>query len=250
MVRFTGSLADNRLPDMAALASLLRDRMPFAVRLGLLAPRLAPLAAVALARMTALIPDQHELLLLADQLRDWTRDDPRLAPRTIRLRELLVELLDPTGSAEVARSLPEDDDCREGNPMTRLYCGIDPGLTGAIALVNADGSLFAVEDMPVQARGSGRVRHEVDAAGLLHLLRPHAGAIAFGLVERVGARPGQGVASMFSLGHSTGVLDGVLGALGIPHQVVTPTNGKGLPASPPTRASSSPLPVAGGRMQP
>jgi hypothetical protein len=114
-----------------------------------------------------------------------------------------------------------------------LYLGIDPGLTGAIALVHADGSLHSVEDMPTTARGSGRVKREVDAAGLLHLLRVHAAEITFGLVERVGARPGQGVASMFSLGHSTGVLDGVLGALRIPHQVVTPAKWKtraGLPA--------------------
>ncbi len=110
--------------------------------------------------------------------------------------------------------------------MIRLYLGVDPGLSGAVALVHADGGLFEVEDMPVQARGNGRVKHEIDAAGLLHLLRPHAPAIAFGLVERVGARPGQGVASMFSLGHSTGVVDGILAALGIPHQVVTPAKWK------------------------
>lgn len=41
-----------------------------------------------------------EALLLADQLREWTRDDPRLAPRTIRLRALLDELLEPAAGAE------------------------------------------------------------------------------------------------------------------------------------------------------
>ena len=120
--------------------------------------------------------------------------------------------------------------------MTRLYLGIDPGLTGAIALVNADGTLFAVEDLPTTARGSGRVKRELDAAGLVHLLRPHAADIAFGLVERVGAMPGQGVASMFSLGHSTGVLDGILAALGIPHRVVTPATWKKLAELPADKA--------------
>lgn len=107
-----------------------------------------------------------------------------------------------------------------------LFLGVDPGLGGAIALVTGDGSLHMVEDMPVQARGNGRVKNEVDAAGLLRLLRPHAPAIAFGLVERVGARPGQGVASMFSLGHSTGAVDGILAALGVAHQVVSPAKWK------------------------
>ena len=199
--------------------------------------------------MTGKTPDQHELLLLADQLRDSTRDDPRLAPRTIRLRELLVELLDPTGSAEV------DEACRRTMTAARqshdpAYCGIDPGLTGAIALVNPDGTLHSVEDMPTQARGYGRVRHEVDAAGLLHLLRVEAGAIAFALVERVGARPGQGVASMFSLGHSTGCWTGSWRRSASRIKSSPRRSGRRLPASPQTRDSSSPLPVAGGRMLP
>jgi hypothetical protein len=47
-----------------------------------------------------------------------------------------------------------------------------PGLSGTIALVNADGALFAVEDMPTTVRGNGRVKREVDAVGLNHLLQP------------------------------------------------------------------------------
>ena len=57
-----------------------------------------------------------------------------------------------------------------------VYLGIDPGLSGAIALVNDDGRLVMVEDMPTTARGNGRVRHEVDAGGIAHLLRSHAAA--------------------------------------------------------------------------
>src|SRR6185369_16889436 len=56
----------------------------------------------------------------------------------------------------------------------------------------------------------------------------HAADIAFGMIERVGARPGQGVASMFSLGHSTGVIDGILAALHIPHQAMPAAKWKGL----------------------
>jgi hypothetical protein len=47
-----------------------------------------------------------EALLLADQLREWTRDDPRLAPRTIRLRALLVETLDGTATQGASDALP------------------------------------------------------------------------------------------------------------------------------------------------
>lgn len=114
-----------------------------------------------------------------------------------------------------------------------LYRGLDPGLGGAVALVHAVGQLQSVEDMTTMARGNGRVKPEVDAGGLLHLLHPHKGEIAFEIVERVGARRGQGVAAMFGLGHSTGVVDGIVASLGIAHRVVTPTTWKrlaGLPA--------------------
>ena len=74
-----------------------------------------------------------------------------------------------------------------------LYVGIDPGLAGAVALVRATGACSAVENMPTDRRGKGRVKHDVDAAGKLHLhvhlLRPHVHDIAFGLVEHVGTHP-------------------------------------------------------------
>lgn len=120
--------------------------------------------------------------------------------------------------------------------MNKLYLGADPGLNGAIGIVHADGTFHSCEDMPTSARGNGRVKREVDAAGLLHVLRPVASEIRFALVEKVGALPGQGVASMFSLGHSTGVIDGVLAALWIPHAAISPTKWKsqaGLPAEKP-----------------
>ena len=45
-------------------------------------------------------------------------------------------------------------------------------------------------------------------------------------VELVSSMPGQGVASMFSFGHSAGVIQGVLGALEIPVVMVTPQTWK------------------------
>lgn len=109
-----------------------------------------------------------------------------------------------------------------------LFLGVDPGLGGAVALVDGNGRMVMVEDMPVMARGAGRVKHEVDAAGLLHLLRPQAVDIAFCTVERVGARPGQGTASMFSLGHSAGVIDGILAALQVAHETMSAAKWKRL----------------------
>lgn len=45
-------------------------------------------------------------------------------------------------------------------------------------------------------------------------------------VELVSSMPGQGVASMFSFGHSAGVIQGVLGAYRMPVKMVTPQSWK------------------------
>ncbi|WP_412852373.1 hypothetical protein [Ectothiorhodospira shaposhnikovii] len=115
----------------------------------------------------------------------------------------------------------------------RLVLGIDPGLTGAVAGLAPDHRVELLEDLPTVARGSGRVRRELDAAGLAHLLRPIAGDVRLAVVEQVASRPGQGVASVFSLGHTAGAICGVLAALGIPLVLVPPTAWKkavGVPA--------------------
>ena len=103
-----------------------------------------------------------------------------------------------------------------------LYLGIDPGLTGALALLNSDGSMHSVEDLPVMARGKGRVKHEIDPAALARLLRSHTADIKLAVVEQVGSMPGQGVASVFSMGHTLGCIVGVVQALGIPLHLVPP----------------------------
>ena len=107
-----------------------------------------------------------------------------------------------------------------------IYLGLDVGLTGAVAAVDTQGRVHLLEDLPSVTRGTGRVKRELDPAGLAHLLRPIAGEITLGVVERVGSMPGQGVASVFSLGHSAGVVVGVLGALGIPVELVAPATWK------------------------
>lgn len=86
-----------------------------------------------------------------------------------------------------------------------ITVGIDPGLTGAIAILN-DGKFVAVLDMPVVAKGSGVVKNEVDPAGIITILREHVKSeegVAVAL-ERVNALPNQGTSSVFSLGDSFG----------------------------------------------
>jgi crossover junction endodeoxyribonuclease RuvC len=101
-----------------------------------------------------------------------------------------------------------------------LIVGVDPGKSGAIAIVDINGELVDACDMPVV---DGLVSPAMLASyeGWRTLPRRfHA------VIEDVHARPGQGVTSMFSFGRSVGVVEGVFGALGVPVTRVTPTKWK------------------------
>lgn len=100
----------------------------------------------------------------------------------------------------------------------RVLCGIDPGLSGAVGFITEAGEFVAVHDMPNLPATTGR--RQIDAAALAGILRQHAPA--FTLVERVGARPGEGPTGAFSFGHSFGSITAVLAALGLAHDLVQP----------------------------
>jgi crossover junction endodeoxyribonuclease RuvC len=96
-----------------------------------------------------------------------------------------------------------------------IFCGIDPGLSGAIAIFDRDRGTLAIEDMPVfEIKRNNKKKREVMPVMLANILRDTGIDKAF--VERVGAMPGQGVSSMFSFGRSLGVIEGVLATLRIP----------------------------------
>lgn len=107
--------------------------------------------------------------------------------------------------------------------------GIDPGLTGAIAILSrVCPPPPEVHDMPVIAYGkTGFVKRAVDLPALAALLAPYSViATARAFMERVSAFPGQGVGSMFSLGMSYWGVAGVLAGLKIPLQLVGPQEWK------------------------
>jgi crossover junction endodeoxyribonuclease RuvC len=112
--------------------------------------------------------------------------------------------------------------------MTTIL-GIDPGLSGALAIVRGH-QLLAVHDLPAEPiGGTGTVKRRLAAAELAELLWRNTWAGAGSLVavvERVNAMPGQGVASVFSLGDTAGCLRGVLQAAGIRIEYVTPASWK------------------------
>jgi crossover junction endodeoxyribonuclease RuvC len=105
---------------------------------------------------------------------------------------------------------------------SRLVLGVDPGLSGALALVDPAGpALVDVLDMPLVRFGKAAI---VDGAALLDWLDGRA--IAAIVIEAVASRPGQGVASSFAFGRAVGGVEAVLAALGPPVTHVTPQQWK------------------------
>jgi hypothetical protein len=100
----------------------------------------------------------------------------------------------------------------------RVILGIDPGKTGALAFYfTAEPFRVAVEDMPI-------VNDKVNAPLLSDILWKYGPTYA--VIEAVGARPGQGVSSMFNFGVSYGIAIGVLGTRAVPLHFVTPAKWK------------------------
>lgn len=104
---------------------------------------------------------------------------------------------------------------------SRFSVGVDPGLRGAVAIVE-DGELVDVVDMPsVKANTRGNDLDLSRLASELDGLFTDAGNIN-AWIERVGARPGQGVSSMFKFGRTVGAVEGILAAHFARRQYVTP----------------------------
>jgi crossover junction endodeoxyribonuclease RuvC len=102
-----------------------------------------------------------------------------------------------------------------------IILGIDPGLSGAIAIYNIYTEELVVMDMPVvEMTRNGKHKREVSPALVADVIAGKGAVRAY--MERVSAMPGQGVSSMFSFGRSAGIVEGVLAAYEIPVTLVTP----------------------------
>jgi crossover junction endodeoxyribonuclease RuvC len=105
-------------------------------------------------------------------------------------------------------------------PGRMKLLGIDPGLSGALAILCGD-EVLLVEDMPVHSIVTGRkTRVELDVPSLRQLLT--AQPIDHVVIEKVASRPGQGVSSMFKFGHCAGAVYGLVVGLQLPCSFVLP----------------------------
>lgn len=112
--------------------------------------------------------------------------------------------------------------------MTEFVLGVDPGLNGAIAILEAKtGKLVQVIDMPVVEVKSGKtMKRKVMPYLITSEIEQYTEQGARAWVEQVSAMPGQGVTSMFGFGESYGLVRGVLAGLRVPVELVPPAKWK------------------------
>ena len=104
--------------------------------------------------------------------------------------------------------------------------GIDPGLSGAIAILE-NNKVLHLFDMPVMSEGK-KNKKQLNSAQLVKILKDHITKSEESciVVEQVNAMPGQGVTSMFNFGQTFGAIKGICAALGFPIFFVRPSKWK------------------------
>jgi hypothetical protein len=102
-----------------------------------------------------------------------------------------------------------------------IFVGIDPGMSGAIALYDPDKDWLEVHDCPTVSPNG---KNEMFLPAVIDILRPVQ--VASCIIERAQAMPGQGVTSMFGYGMGYGSYLGVLASLKIPHSKISPVEWK------------------------
>lgn len=101
--------------------------------------------------------------------------------------------------------------------------GIDPGISGAVAILDKSGGLIEVFDMPtVELKVGKATKRRVSPELLTQELRGKWEMIDAAVIEQVASSPQMGVSSAFSFGESFGIIKGVLAAMHIPVQTVPP----------------------------
>jgi len=108
-----------------------------------------------------------------------------------------------------------------------IAIGVDIGTQGGIGVIArlsaAQYAIIAIADMPVLNDGPAG-RRAVNPALLSEIVAQSHATRAF--VEYVGARPGEGAVGAFAFGRSRGVVEGVLGALGVSVTFIAPASWK------------------------
>lgn len=93
--------------------------------------------------------------------------------------------------------------------MSYIVLGIDPGISGASVFMASRHKLI-------------HQKHDCSEHDLAQFILSNAGLQTYAFIEKVASRPGQGVRAMFTFGQSYGFLRGMLVALDVAFEEVSP----------------------------
>jgi crossover junction endodeoxyribonuclease RuvC len=105
--------------------------------------------------------------------------------------------------------------------VVTVVLGVDPGASGALALLDSYGEILWINDMPV----TGKALSPILLADIIGDAATGNGDV-IAVVEQVHAMPKQGVSSSFNFGQSYGIVLGVLGGLQVRTEHVSPQRWK------------------------
>ncbi len=112
----------------------------------------------------------------------------------------------------------------------RVVIGIDPGLSGALAVIAVRGRLMTTADAPTMkvVKSGGGKKNTYLVADMWHMLSRVVSIydVACAGIEYQASRPGQGAPATFSQGYGYGLWTMALAAAGVPYEVVQPRKWK------------------------
>jgi crossover junction endodeoxyribonuclease RuvC len=101
-----------------------------------------------------------------------------------------------------------------------VLIGVDPGLSGAAAIVERSASadrIVDVVDLPTIGEGASR---RILVPQLMRFIIAAKAELA--VIESVSAMPGQGLSSTFRFGRAVGAIEATIAAAGLPSRLVQP----------------------------
>jgi len=109
-----------------------------------------------------------------------------------------------------------------------IYIGIDPGLNGAVGIINEDlVPPFEVHDTPTFTVEGSKSKRKYNVPEMAKILSKFAGRNdVLVILESVHSMPKQGVASSFCFGEGLGMWEGIIAAFGFPLEMPSPQRWK------------------------